>query len=113
MAVAAAVAITVEAAWQRATAAAIVTATATMMVYAVMLEGSVQGEVAAGVGACVGGSGDWSPSSIAPEQSLEREFTPFFLQMMTRVCGGIPSPLIEPQMGREGKGPLEAHDPKA
>ena len=26
-------------------------------------------------------------------------------QMMTRVCGGVPSPLIEPKMGREGKGP--------
>ena len=29
---------------------------------------------------------------------------PFFLQMTARVCGGVPSPLIEPIMGREGKG---------
>ena len=32
--------------------------------------------------------------------------------MTGRVCGGVPSPLIEPKMGREGKGPLEAHNPK-
>ena len=50
-----------------------------------------------------GGSGR-SLSLIFLEQPLEREFTPFFLQMMTRVCGGVPSPLIEPKMGREGKG---------
>ena len=30
---------------------------------------------------------------------------PFFLQMMARVCGGVPSPLIEPIVGRERKGP--------
>ena len=83
------------------------------MVYAAVFAGSVQGEVAAtGAGVCVG-SDDWSPSSIAPEQSLDREFTPFFLQMTARVCGGVPFPLIEPQMGREEKDPLEAHDPKA
>ena len=29
----------------------------------------------------------------------------FFSQMTARVCGGVPSPLIEPKMGREGKGP--------
>ena len=29
----------------------------------------------------------------------------FFSQMMARVCGGVLSPLIEPKMGREGKGP--------
>ena len=28
-----------------------------------------------------------------------------FSQMTARVCGGVPSPLIEPIMGREGKGP--------
>ena len=39
------------------------------------------------------------------EQPLERESTPFFLQMTARVCwGGVPSPFIEPIMGREGKG---------
>ena len=35
--------------------------------------------------------------------------------MTARVCGGVPSPLIEPKMGQEGergKGPLEAHNPK-
>ena len=52
-----------------------------------------------------GGGGGRSPSSIFLEQPLEREFTPFFLQMTARVCGGFLSPLIEPIMGREGKGP--------
>ena len=52
-----------------------------------------------------GGGGGRSPSSIFLEQPLVREFTPFFLQMMAMVCGGVPSPLIEPKMGREGKGP--------
>ena len=48
-----------------------------------------------------GGSrgGGWSPSSIFLEHPLEREFTPFFLQMMARVCGEVPSPLIEPIVG--------------
>ena len=35
-----------------------------------------------------GGGGAWSPSLIFLEQPLERENTPFFLQMMARVCGG-------------------------
>ena len=55
-----------------------------------------------------GGGGDdggWTPSPAFLEQPLERESTPFFLQMTARVCGGVPSPLIEPIMGREGKGP--------
>ena len=39
-----------------------------------------------------GGSGR-SPSSIFLEQPLEREFTPFFLQMTARVCGGGGGPL--------------------
>ena len=52
-----------------------------------------------------GGGGGWSPSLIFLEQPLERGFPPFFLQMTARVCGGVPSPLIEPIMGREGKGP--------
>ena len=47
----------------------------------------------------------WTPSPAFLEQPLEREITPFFLQMTARVCGGVPSPLIEPIMGREGKGP--------
>ena len=52
-----------------------------------------------------GGGGGWSPSLIFLEQPLEMENTPFFLQMTARVCGGVPSPLIEPIMGQEGKGP--------
>ena len=35
-----------------------------------------------------GGGGGWSSSPIFLEQPLEREFTPFFLQMTARVCGG-------------------------
>ena len=41
-----------------------------------------------GMKACSGGDGGWSPSLIFLEQPLEREFTPFFLQMTARVCGG-------------------------
>ena len=51
------------------------------------------------------GGGGWTPSPAFLEKPLEREITPFFLQMTARVCGGVPSPLIEPIMGREGKGP--------
>ena len=62
-----------------------------------------------GTEACGGGGGGddggWTPSPAFLEQPLERENTPFFLQMTARVCGGVPSPLIEPIMGREGKGP--------
>ena len=58
-----------------------------------------------GTEACGGGGGGWTPSRVVLEQPLEREITPFFLQMTARVCGGVPSPLIEPIMGREGKGP--------
>ena len=60
-------------------------------------------EVCGGSGS--GGDGGWTPSPAFLEQPLERENTPFFLQMTARVCGGVPSPLIEPIMGREGKGP--------
>ena len=52
-----------------------------------------------------GGGGGWSPSLFSLEQPLERDDDPFFLQMTARVCGGVPSPLIEPLVGREGKGP--------
>ena len=39
-----------------------------------------------------GGDGGWTPSPAFLEQPLEREITPFFLQMTARVCGGpIPS----------------------
>ena len=60
-----------------------------------------------GGGRCGGGGDDggWTPSPAFLEQPLERESTPFFLQMTARVCGGVPSPLIEPIMGRDGKGP--------
>ena len=60
-----------------------------------------------------GGCGDdgWTPSPAFLEQPLEREITPFFLQMTARVCGGVPSPLIDPIIGAErGKSPLEAHN---
>ena len=67
------------------------------------------GGLGGGTLACSGGGGGggsgWSSSPIFLEQPLEREFTPFFLQMMARVCGGVPSPLIEPIVGRERKGP--------
>ena len=56
-------------------------------------------------GARSGGGGGWTRSPAFLEQPFEREITPFFLQMAARVCGGVPSPLIEPIMGREGKGP--------
>ena len=45
-----------------------------------------------GTEACGGGSGGggWTPSPAFLEQPLERESTPFFLQMMAKVCGGVP-----------------------
>ena len=60
-----------------------------------------------GTEACGGGGGDggWTPSRAFREQPREMEETPFLSQMTARVCGGVPSPLIEPIMGREGKGP--------
>ena len=58
-----------------------------------------------GTDACGGGDCGWTPSPAFLEQPLERDITPFFLQMTARVCGGVPSPLIEPIMGREGQGP--------
>ena len=43
-----------------------------------------------GTEACGGGGDDggWTPSPAFLEQPLERESTPFFLQMTARVCGG-------------------------
>ena len=60
-----------------------------------------------GTEVCIGGGGDdgWTLSPAVREQPLEMEETPFFSQMTARVCGGVPSPLIEPKMGREGKRP--------
>ena len=65
--------------------------------------GGRRGGGGGGTEAC--GGGGWTPSPAFLEQPLEREISPFFLQMTARVCGGVPSPLIEPIMGREGKGP--------
>ena len=68
--------------------------------------GNHRGSGGSGTEACNGDDGGgWTPSPAFLEQPLEREITPFFLQMMARVCGGVPSPLIEPIMGQEGKGP--------
>ena len=74
----------------------------------VLVAGARSGSSRRGGGTEVcGGSDDsgWTPSSAFREQPLEMEETPFFSQMTAQVCGGIPSPLIEPKMGREGKGP--------
>ena len=66
----------------------------------------VGGRSGGGTDACGGGGdGGWTHSPTFHEQPLEMEETPFFSQMKARVCGGVPSPLVEPKMGREGKGP--------
>ena len=52
---------------------------------------------------CGGGGGDRSPSSIFLEQPLEREFTPFFIQMTPRVCGGGPFPSYRAHIGLRGE----------
>ena len=49
--------------------------------------GGFDGGRGGSTGSC-GGGGGWSPSLIFLEQPLEREFTPFFLQMTARVCRG-------------------------
>ena len=67
--------------------------------------GNLGGGHGGGTWWCGGGGGGWSPSLIFLEQPLEREDDPFFLQMTARVCGGVPSPLIKPIVGRERKGP--------
>ena len=57
-------------------------------------------------GGCVyGGNGGWTPSPTFREQLLEREETPFLFSNEGWGLWGVPSPLIEPKMGREGKGP--------
>ena len=58
-----------------------------------------------GGGRCGGDNDGCSPSPAFREQPLEREETLFFSQMTVRVSGGVPSPLIEPKLGQEGKGP--------
>ena len=45
------------------------------------------------------------PRPSVRSHSRWRRLPSFFSQMMARVCEGVPSPLIEPIMGREGKGP--------
>ena len=52
-----------------------------------------------------GGDGGWTPLPAFREQPLEMEETPLFSQMTAKVYGGVPSPLIEPKMGRAGKRP--------
>ena len=49
--------------------------------------GGLGGGRSGGTWSCSGSDGR-SPSSIFLEQPLEREFTPFFLQITARVCGG-------------------------
>ena len=52
--------------------------------------GGRRGGGGGGTEACGGGGDDggWTPSPAFLEQPLERESTPFFLQMTARVCGG-------------------------
>ena len=71
-----------------------------------------QGEAAvsaAGTAATRGGAAAEAAVGLLPCSSLSShlrgEIAPLFLQMTARVCGGVPSPLIEPLVGREGKGP--------
>ena len=47
-----------------------------------------------GTKACGGGNGGWTLSPAFLEQPLERDNTPFFLQMTARVCGGGSLPLL-------------------
>ena len=67
--------------------------------------GARSGGGGSGKKACGSGESSWTPPLAFCEQPLEMEETPFFSQMTARVCAGVPSPLIEPKMGREGKGP--------
>ena len=52
-------------------------------------------------GCSSGDDGGWTTSFTLLEQPLEREETPFFSQIMARVCGGAPSPHVEPKMGQD------------
>ena len=63
-------------------------------------------------GGCGGGTeacgGGWTPSPAFLEQPLEREITPFFLQMTARVCGwggggGGPFPSYRAHNGPRGE----------
>ena len=48
----------------------------------------------------------WLVSSDLPRAVTQAGEHSFFYQMTARVCEGVTSPLIEPKMGREGKGPI-------
>ena len=66
--------------------------------------GGLSGGRGGGTMACSGSGGDgrdggWSSSPIFLEQPLEREFTPFFLQMTARVWGGGPFPSYRAHSG--------------
>ena len=50
-----------------------------------------------------GGDGGWTPFPAFLEQPLERESTPFFLQMTARVCGGGPFPFYRAHNGPRGE----------
>ena len=50
-----------------------------------------------------GGGSGWTPSPAFLEQPLEREITPFFLQMTPRVWGGGPFPSYRVHTGPRGE----------
>ena len=50
-----------------------------------------------------GGDGGGTPSPTFFKQPLGREITPFFLQMMARVCGGGPFPSYRAHNGPRGE----------
>ena len=50
-----------------------------------------------------GGGGGWTPSPAFLEQPLEREITPFFLQMTARGLWGGPFPSYRAHNGPRGE----------
>ena len=53
---------------------------------------------------CSNGDGSgWTPFSPSMSSHSSWEFSPLFSQMIAWICGGVPSPLIEPKMVREGE----------
>ena len=50
-----------------------------------------------------GDSSGWTPFSPSMSSHSSWEFSPLFSQMIAWICGGVPSPLIEPKMVREGE----------
>ena len=65
--------------------------------------GGFSGRHGGGTLECGGGGGGWSPSLIFLEQPLERENTPFFLQMTATVYGGGPFPSYRAHNGPRGE----------